>query len=63
MRGVELRIGDIENDEPDKLKSVLKGIDTVISAVTFTDEALYAQKRIINAARDVGVKRYAYTTF
>ncbi|OSX58467.1 hypothetical protein POSPLADRAFT_1152493 [Postia placenta MAD-698-R-SB12] len=53
-RGVEIRLGDITDTE-DKHKAVLSGIDVLISAVH--SEHLTAQKPLISAARDVGVKR------
>lgn len=53
-RGVEIRLGDIADTE-DKHKAVLSGVDVLISAVA--SEHLTAQKPLISAARDVGVKR------
>lgn len=52
--GVEIRIGDL-TDGVAKLKDTLAGVDIVISAVVAW--SILAQKDLIRAAKEVGVKR------
>ncbi|OSX58481.1 hypothetical protein POSPLADRAFT_1041299 [Postia placenta MAD-698-R-SB12] len=53
-RDVEIRLGDI-SDPHDKLTAVLSGVDVLISAVVARQ--ITAQKGILSAAKDAGVKR------
>ncbi|EJD05569.1 NAD-binding protein [Fomitiporia mediterranea MF3/22] len=54
-RGVEIRILDIANWTVDQIIEPLKGIDIVISTISFED--IQHQKRLADACKRIGVKR------
>ncbi|KAI0756723.1 NAD-P-binding protein [Daedaleopsis nitida] len=53
--GVEIRVGDV-GDGLDKLKKLLEGVHTFISAVSAM--AITAQEDLVRASKEVGVKRF-----
>ena len=59
-RGVDIRLGDL-TDGVEKLKTVLSGVDIVVSAVVAW--SILDQKDTIRAAKDVGVKRFVPCEF
>jgi len=54
-RGVEVRAMDL-SDAPEALDTTLKGVDVVISSMTYTE--IEKQYPLIDAAKRVGVKRF-----
>lgn len=54
-RGVEVRTADVHSDSVETLKEALSGVDVLISVVTA--EAILAQKPLLAAAKEAGVKR------
>ncbi|EPT01233.1 NAD-binding protein [Fomitopsis schrenkii] len=54
-RGVDIRVGDYIADPPAKLAEYLKGVDVLLSSISA--EAILAQKPILKAAVEAGVKR------
>ncbi|KAH9831955.1 uncharacterized protein C8Q71DRAFT_778803 [Rhodofomes roseus] len=54
-QGVEIRTGDFAADPPAKLAGYLEGVEVLLSTVSA--EAISAQKPILKAAVDAGVKR------
>jgi len=55
-RGVEIRLLDLEHPLPEQLVDVLRGVDTVISTILWTQ--LQLQKPLIEASKKAGVKRF-----
>lgn len=55
-RGAEIRIVDLESDSTEQLQEHLKGVDTVISAISWT--YFSSQKPLIRASKEAGVKRF-----
>ena len=54
-RGATIILGDLLNITTERLQEILAGADTVIASVDFS--CIEAQKKIIDAAKVVGVKR------
>lgn len=52
---VEIRVGDL-GDGVEKLKKLLEGVDTFISAVSSI--AITAQEDLVRASKEAGVKRF-----
>lgn len=55
-RGAEIRIVDLESESTEQLQEHLKGVDTVISAISWT--YFSSQKPLIRASKEAGVKRF-----
>ncbi|KAL5514229.1 hypothetical protein ACEPAG_2317 [Sanghuangporus baumii] len=55
-RGVEIRIIDLENWTVDQIAESLKGVDTVISTILYTE--ILRQKLLADACKKAGVKRF-----
>jgi len=55
-RGAEIRIVDLETESPEQLQEHLKGVDTVISAIDWTQFSF--QKPLIRASKAAGVRRF-----
>lgn len=55
-RGAEIVVIDLETASVDQIAEYLKGVDTVISTLVFTQ--LELQKPLIHASKKAGVKRF-----
>lgn len=55
-RGAEILVIDLESTSIEELKEYLRGVDTVISTLLYSQLAL--QKPLIYAAKQAGVKRF-----
>ncbi|KAH8116629.1 NAD-binding protein [Phellopilus nigrolimitatus] len=55
-RGVEIRLLDLEHASPEQLVETLRGVDTIISTIVFTQ--LQLQRPLVDASKKAGVKRF-----